>query len=109
MLAWLIALIEFLGVISAVRAVMDARTPQGAVAWAVSLVSFPYVALPLFWVFGQRRFEGYVIARRNDLAESNQVAKAAHRALVDRGLLVSTEHPGALPFERLAKLPFTTG
>src|SRR5690606_4099821 len=42
-----------------------ARTPQGAIAWAISLISFPYVSLPLFWVFGRDRFRGYTVARRN--------------------------------------------
>jgi cardiolipin synthase len=108
-LAWLIALIQLLGILSAIRAVMDARTPQGALAWAIALIAFPYAALPLFWIFGKRKFEGYVIARRNAESESSPIARQAHQALMDRGLLVRTEHARELPFERLAKLPFTTG
>lgn len=49
-----------LGALSAVDAVMHARTPQGATAWAVALVSFPFVALAAYWAFGRSRFEGYV-------------------------------------------------
>jgi cardiolipin synthase len=107
MLAWVIALTHLLGILTAIRAIMEARTPQGAVAWAVALVSFPYLALPLFWVFGERKFHGYLIERRRALAESGPIAKSAYQALIARDLLVRTE--GALPFERLAKLPFTTG
>lgn len=109
MVGWLIALTQLLGLVTAVRAVMEARTPQGAVAWAVALISFPYVALPLFWVFGKSRFQGYVIARRNDLTEASPLFHAAYQALVDRDLRVSTDYTKQLPFERLAKLPFTTG
>src|SRR5438876_11230824 len=109
LLPWLVAVIQILGILSAIRAVMDARTPQGAIAWAIALIAFPYLALPLFWIFGKRKFEGYVIERRGALSEANPIAKGAYQALVDRGLLVRTEHARELPFERLAKLPFTTG
>src|SRR5438876_8355210 len=88
---------------------MDARTPQGAIAWAVALIAFPYVALPLFWIFGKRKFEGYVLERRSALSEASPAMQQAYEALVGRGLLVRTEHMRELPFERLAKLPFTTG
>ena len=88
---------------------MDARTAQGAIAWAIALIAFPYVALPLFWIFGKRKFEGYVIERRGYLEEASPIAKQTYQTLVDRGLLVRTEHARELPFERLAKLPFTTG
>ncbi|MDQ6801467.1 MAG: cardiolipin synthase [Acidobacteriota bacterium] len=88
---------------------MDARTAQGAVAWAVALIGFPSIALPLYWIFGRSKFEGYVIARRSDLSQATPIAKKAYAALVERGLLVRTEHARELPFERLAKLPFTTG
>jgi len=109
MLGWLIALTQLLGILSAIRAIMEARTAQGAVAWAVALIAFPYVALPLFWIFGESKFQGYVIARRRNLAQANPIAKEAYRLLTERDLLASTEYAGALPFERLAKLPFTTG
>ena len=88
---------------------MDARTSQGAIAWAVALIAFPVVALPLFWIFGKRKFEGYVIERRTKLEEANPIAREARQKLVERNLLVDTDHARQLPFERLAKLPFTTG
>src|ERR1700757_4330042 len=88
---------------------MDARTPQGASAWAIALIAFPYIALPLFWIFGKRKFEGYVIERRSAQAESSPIVAQACQALIDRHLLVTTDHTRQLPFERLAKMPFTTG
>jgi cardiolipin synthase len=109
LLPWLVALIQILGILSAVRAVMDARTPQGSIAWAVALIAFPYVSLPLFWIFGKRKFEGYVIERRSKLSEASPIARKAYQTLIDRDLLIRSEHTRDLPFERLAKLPFTTG
>ena len=46
------------GVLAAIDAVMTARTPQGAVAWSISLVSMPFVALPAYLVLGRSKFEG---------------------------------------------------
>ena len=109
LLPWILAFIQILGIVSAVRAVMDARTSQGATAWAIALVAFPWLALPLFWIFGKRKFEGYVIERRGAIAQANPVAKQFYQTLVARDLHVRTETARELPFERLAKLPFTTG
>ena len=50
------------GIIIAIHAVMTVRTPQGAIAWSVSLVSFPFVAVPAYLVFGRSTFEGMVQA-----------------------------------------------
>lgn len=57
---------HLLGLLSAGRAIMKARTSQGAIAWAVALISFPYVSLPLFWIFGRDKFWGYTISRRKE-------------------------------------------
>jgi cardiolipin synthase len=46
------------GVVAAVHATLTVRTAQGAVAWTVSLVSFPCVAVPAYLVFGRNRFAG---------------------------------------------------
>ncbi|MEA2117450.1 cardiolipin synthase [Halovibrio sp. HP20-50] len=67
MTSWLlgtsILLIHLLGIMSAIMALMSSRTSQGAVAWIISLLTFPYVALPAYWFFGRPRFYGYVSAR----------------------------------------------
>ena len=66
--AWVVGLVaaatHLLGIFTALHAVMYARTAQGATAWAVSLLSLPEVSLPLYWIFGRSRFQGYVKARR---------------------------------------------
>ncbi len=61
---WLLyALIEIGGAYSAFRAVMEARTAQGATAWVVFLIAFPLLGLPAYWIFGRNRFIGYKNAR----------------------------------------------
>lgn len=103
------ALLQALGVLAAGRAVMEARTAQGATAWAVALVAFPLLALPLFLVFGQSRFADYVAARRAALAEFRAMRQRMEASLRRRRLLTATRYTRDVPFERLAKLPFTGG
>ncbi|WP_457743726.1 cardiolipin synthase [Sulfurimonas sp.] len=59
-----LTLLHLLGVLFAIHALMSARTSQGAVAWVISLVTFPYIALPLYWFFGRSKFNGYTAARQ---------------------------------------------
>ena len=63
---------EVLGILSAARAVMTARTSQGAIAWALALVTWPLISVPLYWIFGRSKFRGYVSARRSRLTKSKQ-------------------------------------
>ncbi len=51
-----------LGIAFAIEAVMKARTPQGAIAWSVALVSFPFVSVIAYLFLGRNRFEGMVEA-----------------------------------------------
>lgn len=60
----LVLLVEAIGIICALDSVMRARTPQGSIAWALSLVFLPIVSVPLYAAFGQRRFDGKVLAHR---------------------------------------------
>ncbi|MBZ4193979.1 MAG: cardiolipin synthase [Candidatus Contendobacter sp.] len=59
LIATLVALVHLSGALSAIHAVACVRTPQGAIAWAISLATFPWLALPLYWIFGRNRFHGY--------------------------------------------------
>lgn len=43
------------GVVAAFRAAQHAHTAQGAVAWAISLIAMPYIALPLYLFIGPPR------------------------------------------------------
>jgi len=56
--------IEILGILTALYAIRTVRSSQAAIAWAISLVTFPFLALPLYWIFGRNSFSGYVEAIR---------------------------------------------
>jgi cardiolipin synthase A/B len=46
------------------EAIRRARTPQGAVGWAVFLIAWPMVAVPLYLLIGYARVQSYAEARR---------------------------------------------
>lgn len=51
---------------------MTTRTPQGAIAWSVLLITFPFISLPAYLVLGRNRFEGMSHAyseRREEIDE----------------------------------------
>lgn len=74
--AWVIILVHLLGFINALHAVFRARSAAAAVAWAIALIEFPYVVVPIYWVFGRGKFQGYVRA--------HQKSESALAALTDR-------------------------
>lgn len=111
MTSWLLGLGVFLihlaGVVSAVLALMSSRTSQGAVAWIISLVTFPYAALPAYWLFGQPRFYGYVSARGERDTALRRVL-AGYRPLIDP-YLADARVGNVRAVEQLAMMPLTSG
>lgn len=62
-------IIEIIALISAVHALFTVRTTQGTIAWVVGLLGFPWIALPMYWMFGSRRFDAYSSAMKLKLTE----------------------------------------
>jgi cardiolipin synthase len=92
MLAVGASLLHLAGAGAAVHVLMCGRTSQGTIAWMLSLIVLPYLALPLYLIVGGHKFRAYVDAKRSH--------KAASHALV-HGLLLD-EAKGAPPIEGLA-------
>jgi cardiolipin synthase len=105
----LVLILEVLGILSAMHAVMNVRTPQGSIAWAVSLVIVPVVSVPAYWVFGRDRFRGYVLARRADDERLDELWRRARQGVEQ--LVANTDWQDAAirGTENLARLPFTGG
>ena len=98
-----------LGALTSIRAILDVRTAQGAIAWAVALNTFPYVAVPAYWVFGRSDFEGYVVLRRKSHAELTDAERKLERDLLAMRPAPEEEPSSATLLEKLAKLPATHG
>ncbi len=103
----IIALCELAGLLTALKAVMETRTAQGTIAWVVSLILMPYIAVPAYWVFGRTKFAGYVTARRAELLKMNVVARKLAEEFDRQRMKTKAGRSEELLLERLAKLPFT--
>jgi cardiolipin synthase len=60
----ILLLLHAAGVLAAMHAVMNTRTPQGAFAWALGLVLLPYLTLVPYLYLGRSHFHGYVDLHR---------------------------------------------
>ncbi len=109
--AWVIGLataaIHLLGIFTALHAVMYARTAQGATAWAVSLLSVPEVTLPLYWIFGRNKFQGYVKARRAGGTPVEQILQSHREHFSSPAPLTDEDRGYAQVLERLGRFPFS--
>lgn len=102
--------IELIGIGTAVSAIMNTRTPQGAIAWVFPLILFPMVALPMYWIFGRNRFSGYIVSRRRGSEKvQQQVAEGLSWFSGAYGSSFHDDRDRFRALERLAQLPFTSG
>ena len=107
MLTIALVLLHLTGLACAVIAIMQTRTPQGAIAWSVSLITFPYVAVPLYLVFGRTKFQGYLTARER-IAERVVATSTRLGAALERFVVRPSEHiPAHAALTRIAQQPFT--
>ena len=58
------AVLYLAAAVTAFEAIRRARTPQGAVGWAVFLFAVPWLGVPLYLLFGYARVQSYAEARR---------------------------------------------
>ena len=103
-----LAALEITAIVMAVHAILNARTSQGAIAWALSLVTAPYLALPLYAFFGLNKPQSRGQLRRGEattlLAAAQQAAQRQplSRAIPGHAALAQT-------MEHLAGTVFTGG
>lgn len=111
MASWLLGVgfmtLHLLGILSAIMALMSSRTSQGAVAWIISLLTFPYLAVPAYWLFGRPRFYGYVSARGERDTVLRRVL-ARYRA-DSMPYVAQDQGPDVRTVEQLAMMPLTRG
>jgi cardiolipin synthase len=109
MLLILVAVFQVLGLVSAVHSIMSVRTPQGSIAWAVSLVAVPYVSVPAYWIFGRNKFNGYVLARKHELKLLDDIINQANDAIGSAANFDSRQSGVIKGAENLARIPLTGG
>lgn len=82
------------GFVSSLQAIRSTRRSQGAVAWVVSLNTFPVLAVPAYWIFGRNNFHGYALERQEEDKRIHQFIEA-----------MMTEHPGIFS-DRRENVPY---
>ena len=111
LIAAFVVTMHTLGAISSIQAIMSTRTPQGAIAWAVSLNTFPYVAVPAYWVFGQSRFDGYEFVRQKEMLAKSATENRVIQALREQEMMAEPrserEEAQLRLLESLSLLPLT--
>jgi cardiolipin synthase len=75
------AIVFVAGVLLALRAILTARTPQSAIGWALGLIFLPVVSIPLYLIFGQSRFSGYVLSGKGKHAGLDQARNRLFEAM----------------------------
>jgi len=109
---WPIAIIStyLLGWGLALYCIYNTRSAQGAIGWAVSLVTVPYFAIPLYALFGGDRFKGYVRAQRKTKLARERLAPAPRQAILATPLVLEGDSSKVKQvLESLAAAPFTEG
>jgi cardiolipin synthase len=105
----LVTMFYLIGIAHVLHALMNVRTSQGTVAWVISLLALPFVAIPLYWLLGRTRFSREISGRRAQDSRLGQLASQMR----DRLVPYQVDIPEDDAFERAAQflggLPFTRG
>ena len=104
-----IALFYLLALFCTVEAILQARTSQGAIAWAISLLTFPFVTVPLFLVFGRNRFAGYLERRDQMEQQSLELVQHTSSNIQEYIIPVTADTPLYSSLFNLARMPATRG
>ena len=109
LIAGFVILAHVTGAFTSVEAIMQTRTPQGAIAWAISLNLFPYGAVPAYWAFGHTEFDSYRAVRDLNREKFTPIRERIDESLGKQNLSANEDQPLGKMLESLAKLKFTRG
>ncbi|MDB6078496.1 MAG: cardiolipin synthase, partial [Akkermansiaceae bacterium] len=102
-----LVLLHLAGFLHVIHALMTVRTSQGTIAWIVSLIAAPWIAIPIYWIAGRSHFSGYIRARRAEDDDLRKLATDMHSSL--REYEIKPDDAFGRAAEILGGLPFTRG
>lgn len=102
-----IVTLHLIGAAHVLHALFRVRTPSATIAWMISLLTFPWVTIPFYWVFGRNKLTGYVQARKSDEQLLNSQVNALETSIKPHRLEADT--PFLKTTVRLAGMPVTRG
>ena len=100
-------IVEVIGILAAFHAVMYTKTSQGAIAWGISLVTFPLLALPLYAVFGRNKFHGYVLLRHVKEKKIHHIIDQCSINAAEKQIIQEPNSKNETTLTRLADLSIT--
>ena len=104
-----VVLLHILGIGFALESVTKVRTAQGAIAWVISLLTFPYIAVPCYLVFGRNRFDGYLDQREEIESESLALIEKTSDTVAQHIIPGSGTSSFYTSLYALARMPATGG
>jgi cardiolipin synthase len=101
-------IIYLFGIAAAIHVLHTSRTAQGTIAWGFALITCPYIAFPLYIIFGGRKYIGFahVKQKRNRAADYDRALKELK---IFKAELPPAYSENQKAFEELSGLPFVTG
>ena len=107
----LVLLVAFyvVGILHVLHALMHVRTSQGTIAWVVSLLSIPFLAIPMYWLLGRTRFSRDIGGRREKDSQLGKIAATMHKRLRHCGVDIPEDDGFERAAQLLGGLPFTRG
>ena len=101
---------ELVAFITVAKIVMSSRSANAAWGWAMSVIAFPFVAVPLYWILGRQEFNGYVDQRKEVLHSQDDLIDTLIKTLEPHyaNLNQLQEHYGGVLLE-LSERRFTKG
>jgi len=109
-----VILFHAVGAAHVLHALFRVRSPSATIAWIISLLTFPWVSIPLYWFLGRDRLTGYVNARRSDDKKVNEQLNALetsikpHRVEPQTAFLNASKRPSSKDYERESKSIFSS-
>jgi len=103
-------LLQLAAIYAAFEALLGRRSTQSAIAWTLFLIMFPFFGLPLYLLFGGRKYSGYVNARRKGNEPLQRLVQEISSSLPEQIRARFTEQEDDhRVLTKLARMPFTEG
>ncbi|RKF20470.1 cardiolipin synthase [Alginatibacterium sediminis] len=93
----------------AIHSLMSTRSTQGAIAWLISLLSFPFLAVPLYFFLGRNRFDGYVSSRQASSEQFKPYIDEMTRDIGNYIVTPSVNEPPVWLCRELCRIPVVKG
>jgi len=105
----LFLILHIAGFFMSLQAVMQTRTSQGAVAWAISLNTIPLVAVPGWLMFGDSQLGSYLLTRQAGLVKVRPLAEELISNLEKAEASVNSTSSAMKTLARLSSTPVLAG